>query len=281
MVLARFLQVASVFRPAYNKHMSYNHILTETVEGVITVITLNRPQAANALSQAMAEELAHAIHALETQADIRVLLLTGAGEKSFCAGADLKERQGMNNMQWHQQHAAFEKALAAIMHCKKPIIATVNGAAMGGGMELAMACDFIYAAENARFALTEATLGIMPGMGGTQTLPRAIGVARAKEYLYLGKAMNAEEAHAIGLVNHISAQGQVLAAALSTAQAIAANAPLAVAAIKRSVDQGIEQPLASALHTELRNYNGLLGTRDRQEGINAWNEKRKPNFNGS
>lgn len=261
--------------------MSYQTILTELVDDATGLITLNRPQAANALSQQMAEELANAIHMAEAQSDIRCLILTGAGDKAFCAGADLKERQGMSNMQWHTQHAAFERALAAILHCKKPIIAAVNGAAMGGGLELAMACDFIYAAEGARFGLTEATLGIMPGMGGTQTLPRALGTRRAKEYLFLGKILSAEEGYKLGLINRVCPQTSLLEAAVSTAFSIAANAPLSVAAIKRAVGEGIEQPLATAMHTELRYYNELLSTQDRAEGINAWNEKRKPRFVGS
>ncbi len=265
----------------YTKPMTYQTILTELADDGVGLITLNRPQAANALSQAMAEELANAIHMAEAQNDIRALILTGAGDKAFCAGADLKERKGMNNMQWHTQHAAFERALNAILHCKKPIIAAANGAAMGGGMELAMACDFIYAAEGARFGLTEATLGIMPGMGGTQTLPRAIGTRRAKEYLFLGKIFDAEKGLELGLINRVFPQASLLQAAVSTALAIAANAPLSVAAIKRAVDEGIEQPLANAMQTELRHYNGLLSSNDRVEGINAWGEKRKPKFTGA
>lgn len=256
-------------------------ILTELVDNTIGLITLNRPESANALNQRMAEDLATALAYGEKEPAIRVLVLTGAGGRAFCAGADLKERKGMSNAQWHAQHAAFEKALGAVLHCKKPVIAAVNAAAMGGGMELALACDFIYASENARFGLTEATLGIMPGMGGTQTLSRAVGTRRAKEMLYLGKIFSAGEAYELGMVNRVYAPDALLESAMATALAIADNAPLALAAIKRAVDEGEGQPLPAALQTELRYYNNLLESRDRHEGINAWNEKRKPEFTGT
>ncbi|MDX2073697.1 MAG: enoyl-CoA hydratase-related protein [Alphaproteobacteria bacterium] len=261
--------------------MTYKTILTELVDGAIGIVTLNRPEAANALSRQMAEELVGTLHYAETQSNIRVIILTGAGKKAFCAGADLKERQGMDRQQWNAQHHAFEKAVAALMHYKKPVIAAVGGAAIGGGMELAMACDFIYASKTATFGLTEARLGIMPGMGGTQTLSRTIGARRAKEMMFLGHIFGAEEAYDIGLVNRIYAPSSLMEAAVSTALAISGNAPLSVAAIKHAVDEGADEPLAHALQTELRHYNQLLDTKDRHEGVNAFNEKRKPRFTGS
>lgn len=261
--------------------MTFQTILTELVDGAIGLITLNRPQAANALNQHMAEELASAIRQAEGDRHIRVIILTGAGPRVFCAGADLKERKDMTREQWHTQHSAFETALAAIFHCKKPVIAAVNGAAMGGGMELAMACDFMYAAKTARFGLTEATLGIMPGMGGTQTLPRAIGARRAKEMLFLGRVLNADDAHKLGLVNHLSSPQTLMEEVVSAALAISENAPLAITAIKHAVDEGINEPLYQAMRTELKYYNSLLDTADRHEGINAFNEKRRPRFTGN
>jgi len=261
--------------------MTYQAILTEIIDGVTALITLNRPEAANALNQQMATELADAVQKAQEAPHIRVIILTGAGEKVFCSGADLKERKGMDKAQWHTQHLAFEKALAAVMHCPKPVIAAVNGAAMGGGMELAMACDFIYAAKTARFALTESKLGIMPGLGGTQLLPRAIGTRRAKEALFLGRAFGADEGHGLGLVNRTCPPELLLQDVISVALAISGNAPLSIHAIKRSVDEGISQPIAQALKTELHYYNTLLDTNDRHEGINAFNEKRKPEFSGT
>lgn len=261
--------------------MTYQTILTESLGEHICRITFNRPEAANALNQQMAEELVKAVRKAQSMPALRVIILTGAGNRAFCAGADLKERKGMDRQAWQKQHAAFEKALTTLLHCPQPVIAAVNGAAIGGGLELALACDFIYAAHTARFGLTEATLGIMPGMGGTQTLPRAIGLRKAKELLFRGTLISAEEALAMGLINCNIAPESLIAASIATAQSIAANAPLAITAIKRAVNEGIEQPLAQALHTELEYYNALLTSHDRHEGINAFNEKRPPHFTGT
>jgi len=261
--------------------MNYQTIITQLVDGTIGLITLNRPDAANALNMLMGQELLAAVHAAEADDAVRVIILTGSGRKAFCAGADLKERKGMNKEQWHAQHLAFEKALRSITYCRKPVIAAVNGAAYGGGMELALACDFIYAAKTAKFALTEATLGIMPGMGGTQNLPRAIGVRRAKEYMFLGKVFDADEGYGLGLINRTCPPDLLMQDAVSVALAIAGNAPLSVRAIKAAVNEGISEPLHQALETELRHYNRLLETNDRHEGINAFNEKRKPRFAGN
>lgn len=254
--------------------MEYQHILLEYPAENIALITLSRIKAANALNQRMAEELADAIG----KAQARALIITGAGERAFCAGADLKERKGMNKTQWQTQHAAFEKALHAILHCPTPIIAVVNGAAMGGGLELALACDFIYASKNATFGLPEATLGIMPGMGGVQTLARRVGVARAKELVFTGKTFSTNEALAWGVVNGLC--DDVVTSAIEIATTIANNAPLAVAAVKRGMDEHAHLPLDVAMHNDLVRYNDLLETHDRQEGINAFNEKRKPVFVG-
>ena len=259
--------------------MSYQTIITKQ-QSDVAIITLNRPESANALNQSMAEELTAAMLAADKNAELRAIILTGAGDKAFCAGADLKERKGMNEQQWHAQHAAFEKAVTAILGCRKPVIAAMNGTAFGGGLELAMACDFIYAADSAKMGLTEARLGIMPGMGGTQLLPRAIGINRAKEMLFLGEPISAGQALALGLVNRVLPPASLLPETIATALAIAKNAPLSIAAIKRAVNEGIAQSLTEAMQTELRHYNGLLATKDRHEGINAFNEKRKATFTG-
>lgn len=261
--------------------MTYQTLLTETIDQHIGVVTMNRPAAANALNRLMAEELQDAFAGMEADAQVRVIILTGEGRKSFCAGADLKERKGMTREQWNTQHHAFEKARDAVINSKKPVIAAVNGAAYGGGMELAMACDFIYASSTAKFALTEATLGIMPGMGGTQFLPRLIGTGRAKEIMFLGRSVAASEALELRLINRITTPDTLLQDVLATALSIAGNAPLSVRAIKAAVNEGIDEPLVNALETELRHYHGLLETNDRHEGINAFNEKRKPRFSGS
>ncbi len=261
---------------------TYQTLLPEPVVGTadqIIVLRLNRPASANALNTIMAEELRHFFAAIP-QSLCRVIILTGSG-KHFCAGADLKDRKDMDETAWHAQHHAFEQAHRALLACPVPVIAAVRGAAMGGGLELAMACDFIYAADNARFALTETTLGIMPGLGGTQLLPRKIGASRAAELIYLGRAFPAAEAHAMGLVNRLFPESALEESAVATAQLIAANAPLAVQAVKQAMQQGADKPLAAALQCELDYYETLLATNDRKEGITAFNEKRKATFTGS
>ena len=162
-------------------------------------VTLNRPEVANAMNTQMGLDLLDLFHAIGgAPNEQRCIVLTGAGPRAFCAGGDLKERNGMTDQQWQDQHLIFERAIRAITACPVPIIAAVNGAAYAGGMEIALCCDFIYAAEHARFALTEVTLGIMPGAGGTQTLPRAVGARRAKEILLTGKPFTAQQAFRVG-----------------------------------------------------------------------------------
>lgn len=256
----------------------FSTLIAETRDDGVRVLHLNRPEAANALNTAMAEEIK--IFFEEVTEACRAVVVTGRG-RHFCAGADLKDRHGMQEPQWQAQHHAFEAAHRALLHCPAPVIAAVHGAAFGGGLELALACDFIYAAENARFALPETTLGIMPGLGGTQLLPRRIGYARTAEIIYLGRPITAAEALHLGLVNQLFPQAEMLKSAIACATAIACNAPLAVRAVKQALREGGDLPLNAALQRELVHYNTLLATRDRQEGINAFNEKRKPTFTGT
>ena len=245
-------------------------------EGVL-LVTLNRPTAGNSLSSQMAEELLALWSAAETRAQ-RCIVLTGAGEKIFCAGADLKERDGMTDAAWVAQHRLFEKMRDALLDLPCPVICAVNGAAYGGGAEIALACDFAYASRNARFALPEVRLGIMPGLGGTQNLSRAAGERRAREVLLTGEPFTAEEALAWGVVNRVCAD--VVADALATAATIAANAPLSVRAIRRALKDGAGLPMGAALEAELIAYDTLTPTADRREGIAAFNEKRKARFEG-
>ena len=186
----------------------------------------------------------------------------------------------MDETAWEAQHSAFRAARDAIIACALPAIAVVHGAAYAGGLELALACDFIYAADNARFALTEATLGIMPGMGGTQTLPRAVGSRRAKEILFTGQAFSAQEAMEWGLVNRVAPADSLWQQAEQTAETIASNAPLSIQAIKACVNEGAALSLERGFTHELSRYHLLLRSKDRHEGINAFNEKRKPRFSG-
>lgn len=247
----------------------------------VTVITMNRPQARNAMNTQMMTELRDCFSSYYVNpGETRCLVLTGAGDKAFCAGADLKERNGMSDEVWRQQHAIIEQLIRAMMDCPIPIIAAVNGAAYAGGCELALACDFIYATPEARFAQTEVALGIIPGAMGTQNLPRAIGIRRAKEVILTATPFTAEEAFAWGLVNRLVPADRLMTEVLATAERIAANAPIAVRQAKRSMDKAEDLDRANGYSFEIEAYNRTVVTEDRIEGIRAFNEKRKPDFKG-
>jgi enoyl-CoA hydratase/carnithine racemase len=223
-------------------------------------ITLNRPEFANAFNTQMATDLMHCFEALAMDAgDTRCIVLTGAGERAFCAGGDLKERDGMSNEAWTAQHLVYERMIRGVIDCPIPIIAAVNGAAFGGGCELAAGTDFIYAADSARFAMTETSLGIIPGAGGTQTLARALGERRAKELILSARRFDE---------------------ALQTAARIAANAPVAVRQAKQAIHRGLQMSLADGLGFEIEAYNRTVPTEDRREGVRAFNQKRSPEFKG-
>lgn len=247
----------------------------------VCLVTLNRPEAANAFNTRMAEELTRLFEALDLDpGDARVVVLTGAGGKAFCAGGDLKERHGMSDAAWFAQHRVYERMVRAVTGLPLPLVGAINGAAYGGGCELASACDFIYAAEHARFAQTEVTLGIIPGAGGTQLLTRAVGERRAQEIILSGKPFSAQQAAAWGLVNRVCAADELLPAVMETAAAIAANAPVAVRQAKHAIRSGVGMPLAAGLNFEIEVYNRTVTTADRREGVAAFNEKRKPDFSG-
>lgn len=255
-------------------------LVTRPAENVAQV-TLNRPDVANALNTQMGRDLHDLFTGILLEpGDLRVVVLTGAGEKAFCAGGDLKERNNMTDAAWRAQHVLFEQAVYTLMDCPVPVLAAVNGAAFGGGCELALASDFIYASEAARFALTEATLGIIPGCGGTQNLPRAVGGRRAKEVIMTGRPFSAEDGLAWGLVNRVLPLDELMPAALETAGRIAASAPLSVRQAKRAIDLGLGADLKTGLGIEVEAYNRLVGTEDRLEGVAAFNEKRKARFLG-
>ena len=259
----------------------FETLLIEEPAPHVVLVTLNRPDASNAFNTKMALDLAEAFLEFSREgATERCVVLTGSGEKAFCAGADLKERDGMSDEDWAAQHKVFEAMGEAVLAAPMPVIAAVNGAAFGGGCEIALLCDFLYAAETARFALPEVTLGIMPGLGATQTLTRTAGPRRAKEVIASGRAFTAAEALDWGVANRVCAPGELLPAALETARRIAANAPLAVAAVKRAIDLGDGHGLRSGMALELEQYNQLFPTDDRREGVRAWREKRKPSFSG-
>jgi enoyl-CoA hydratase len=256
-------------------------LLERSAEGFLTV-TLNRPEARNAIDTQMGRELREIFVPLQYDAsDVRCIIVTGSGDKAFCAGGDLKERNGMTDAQWRSQHAIFEEAFYAIMNCAVPVIAAVNGAAFGGGCELALACDFAYAARTARFALPETSLGIIPGVGGTQNLPRAVGERRAKEVILTARAFSAEEAFQWGMVNRVCDGADLMSESLAAARAICANGPVAVQQAKKSIHQGLQMDLRTGLAFEVECYNRAVVTEDRLEGVRAFAEKRKPRFTGN
>lgn len=260
---------------------TYETLTWETAAPHVLLIKLNRPEVRNAFNTLMGREFLDLWARLsEDCEDWRCAVITGAGDQAFCAGADLKERNGMTRETWRAQHELFERAFWALGDLPLPIIAAVNGPAFAGGLELALMCDFIYAVPTARFALTETSLGIIPGAGGTQNLPRAVGERRAKEIILSAKPFSAEDAYAWGLVNRLVPQTELLNAALATAQAIAGNAPLAVRQAKKSIRYGGQMEIRTAYRFEVEAYNQLVDTEDRFEGIRAFNEKRKPQFKG-
>ena len=247
----------------------------------VLLVTLNRPEVANALNTQMGADLRDLWVGLTRDAgDTRCVVLTGSGSKIFCAGGDLKERNGMTVETWQKQHEIFEEAYWTLMELPVPVIAAVNGHAYAGGLEMALACDFVYAVPAARFALTEVTIGIMPGAGGTQNLPRAVGERRAKEIILTGRPFSAQEALDWGVLNRVVEADQLLPAALETAKTIAGNAPLSVRQAKKSIHLGLQTDLRTGLRIEVEAYNRLVGTEDRVEGIRSFNEKRKPQFRG-
>jgi len=261
--------------------INFETITVERRGDTVLLVTLNRSEASNALNTQMGLDLMELFERFSIDIEnLRVAILTGQGTKAFCAGGDLKQRNGMTNDEWQAQHLIFERMLRAIMACPIPVIAAVNGAAYGGGCEIAAAADFVYASPNARFALTEVTLGIMPGAGGTQNLPRAIGERRAKELILSGLPFTAAEAESWGLVNRVVPQDELMQATLEIATRIAGNGPIAVRQAKQAIQRGLQMSLADGLAFEIEAYNRLVPTDDRREGVLAFNERRKPNFQG-
>ena len=259
----------------------YETLALSEPAGQVLQVTLNRPNVANAMNTQMGLDLLDVFTDLFARPDAyRAVVVTGAGERAFCAGGDLKERQGMSDETWQAQHLIFERMIRAVLEAPMPVIAAVNGAAYAGGCEISLGCDFIYAARTARFALTEVTIGIMPGAGGTQTLPRAVGLRRAKEILLTGRPFTAENAYDWGMVNRLCEPGSVVQEAVETATAIAGNAPISIRQAKRSMHYGVNMSLADGMLFEIEAYNRMVPTDDRREGIASFNEKRKPVFKG-
>jgi len=252
----------------------------ELLEGSIGLITLSRPEAANAMSVQLLRELSDTLDQINGDPAVRVVLLTGAGEKAFCAGADLKERKGMSDRQVKQIVQLIGATVAKVETLAQPVIAVLNGVAFGGGLELALACDLRIAATHVKLGLTETSLGIIPGAGGTQRLPRLIGLGKAKELIYTARRLNAEEAENYGIIEYVYEGHEVLDKAQQLALEMAKNAPLSLVQAKVAINQGVEVDLATGLKIESLAYSALIPTEDRLEGLLAFQEKRAPQYSG-
>jgi enoyl-CoA hydratase/carnithine racemase len=242
----------------------------------IAEVALDRPEAMNALDTGTLRALAAHFEALAQEAGIRVVVLSAAGERAFCTGADLKERAAMRDAEIMAQRPVFRAAFAALLALPQPVIAAVHGFALGGGCELALSCDVIVADSTAQFGLPEATVGLVPGCGGTQLLPRRVGPGRAAEMIFSGRRVGAEEAYAIGLIDRLVSAGTARDAAFELAGQIAANSPVAVRAAKRALRNGAGLGLTAALDVEDAAWRTAASSADRREGIAAFAEKRKP-----
>ena len=255
--------------------MAFEHILVET-RGSVGLITLNRPKAMNALCADLAREIAEAVNAYEADDAIGALVVTGS-EKAFCAGADIKEMQSKSYMDVYKEDfitVNWER----LSQCRKPVIAAVAGYALGGGCEFAMMCDFILAAENAKFGQPEILIGTIPGAGGTQRLPRFIGKAKAMEMALTGRMMDAEEAERAGLVSRIVPADELVDEAVATAEKIANLSQPIVMLAKESVNRAYETTLAEGIHFERRVFHSTFSTEDQKEGMSAFAEKRTAEF---
>ena len=255
--------------------MSDQALLTEHRPPFL-ILTLNRPEVRNALNSKLLQELELAIDEASLSADLRVLLITGGGDRAFCAGADLKERLTMSESEVRSFLSAIRRLFVKIEELSLPVIAAINGFALGGGTELALACDLRVAVADATLGLTETRFAIIPGAGGTQRLPRLIGIPLAKELIYTGRQVSAQEALAKGLVNRIAPRDKLMEVCLELAGEIAKAGPVAVAQAKFAINKGQDVELHTGLAIEASAYETCIPTEDRIEGLEAFKEKRQP-----
>jgi enoyl-CoA hydratase len=260
--------------------MAYENIVYE-VDGNIAKITFNRPKALNALNQALLTELGQALIEVEGNEDVRVLVLTGSGDKAFVAGADITEINKLNALESKFFCKQGHEVIGMLQELSIPVIAAVNGFALGGGSEMALACDFIYAADSAMFGLPEITLGIIPGFGGTQRLPRLIGKNMAKEMIFTGKMVAAEEAKALGIVNKVDPAAELMDSVMKVAGSIAKKGRVSLRAAKHAVNTGMDVDLATGCKIEIDTFALCMDSEDAKEGTSAFMEKRKPEFKGT
>jgi enoyl-CoA hydratase len=259
--------------------METSNIHHEINDG-IALVTVRRPESLNALNAQVLGELECLLYTIEHDSEVQVVVITGAGEKAFVAGADIKEMAAMSAYQGHQFALQGQRVMLYIEKMTKPVIAAVNGYALGGGLELALACDFIYASENARFGFPEVTLGIIPGFGGTQNLARLIGPNKAKELVLSGKMIPAQKALAWGIVNEVCPQAELADKVLSLARDIAKNGRLGVGYAKNAIVNGLNMSKEDGFRYESSLFGVLFATEDQKEGMGAFVEKRKAEFKG-
>lgn len=259
-----------------------NSGLDVSQQGGVLLVRLNRPEVLNAINTQLGQALLDLFDGLNrgTQPDVRVVVITGEGERAFCVGGDLKERNGMSDAEWRSQRVIFKGYNSAMERCPLPLLCAVNGFALGGGAEMALRCDFSYAADDAEFGFPESRRGFMPGSGGTQRFARVAGQARALEWIMTGERFTARQAQEWGLVNRIMPRADLLPAMLETAQKIAANPDRAIRVIKQVIRAGSQADIETALQLETLGQQLLTGAADRQEGIKAFVEKRQPNWQG-
>lgn len=258
--------------------MEYKFLIKSS-EGTVGIITINNPKA-NALSAALVPELGNAVLEFENDSNIRVIIITGYGEKFFVAGADIKDFLDKNVQEGREMARALQLTLNKIEKCSKPVIAAINGYCLGGGLELAMSCDFRFAAENAKLGQPEINLGLIPGAGGTQRLPRLVGKGKAKEMMFTGEPITAKEALEIQLVQKVLPQSELMAETKKIANLIASKPPITLKHLKEVIDRGYDIELDTALVLEADKFGICFSTDDKIEGVNAFLEKRQANFKG-
>ena len=259
--------------------MEFKHIIYEKSEGIAT-ITLNRPEVLNAFSKEVEDEVLQALEDIKNDENIRVVILTGAGEKAFSTGADIKAMKGINALKARELSLRGEKICTALENLEKPVIAAINGYALGGGLEVAMACDIRIASENARMGQTEINIGLIPGWGGTQRLTRLIGRTKAKELVFTGKMIDAKTAEQLGIVNMVVPADKFKETVRQFAAELAQKAPVALKVAKALINKGAEISLDAAIALEREGFGVVASTEDLQEGVSAFTEKRKPTFKG-
>jgi enoyl-CoA hydratase len=259
--------------------MEFKYIIYEKSEGIAT-ITLNRPEALNAFSKEVIDEVLQALEDIRNDENVRVVILTGAGEKAFSTGADIKAMKGMNALKARELSLMGEKICNALENLEKPVIAAMNGYALGGGLEVAMSCDIRIASENARMGQTEINIGLIPGWGGTQRLTRLIGRTKAKELVFTGKMIDAKTAEQLGIVNMVVPADKFKETVRQFATELASKAPVALKVAKALINKGADISLDAAIALEREGFGVVASTEDLQEGVSAFTEKRKPTFKG-